>query len=187
MFIVRVATIVLIVGGCSGGDEPENRSNPVVASQQIGQQSVGELHAPDVNGAGPLFVRGTPALPGALRMIQIGMDSASARAAVELVRDPEVPLFESTADGAELLGGQLPGLDGVGFTVIIRGSSVAEIDVSIPAEGARERLVGLWGKGRVEDSDGLLSVVWDGAPPLRVKLFELDDDKSVVKFLKQAN
>jgi hypothetical protein len=186
MVFIRISLLAFLFGGCAGVEETSQRSKPVEATQQIGQQGVGEEVSPEIPGTGPLFVRGAPVLPAPLRVIPLGMDSASARAAVELVRNPEVPLFDSSEGEVELLGGQLPGVEGVGFTIILRKSAVAEIDVSIPAEGARERLTDLWGKGREEDVDGLLAVVWDGADQLQVRLFDLEDEKSVVKFSKHA-
>ena len=187
MLFAPLAAALLFLAGCPGPEVPSNQSQMVPASRQIGEQGVGELSPPELMAAGPLFVKGAPALPGALRTIQFGMDPGSARAAVELVRDQEVPLFEQHLEGAELLGGQLTSVEGVGFTVIIRDAKVVEIDVSIPAEDARERLVELWGEGREEGADGLNSLVWDAPSGIEVSLFELDDDKSVVKFLKRAS
>jgi hypothetical protein len=183
-----VCLLPLLAVGCSGAEVASNQSNPISALHQIGQSGVGEVSSNSAV-AGPLelFDKGQPALPGPLRVIQFGMDPASARAGVEGVRDPEVPVFESSAGGADLLGGQLPMADGVGFTVIIRESKVVEIDVSIPAEGARKHLAGLWGPGQEAVVDGLRSIVWrDEASGLEARLFEADEDKSVVKFLKQA-
>jgi len=188
MSIGRFSLLIALLGGCSGVEVTSSQSSPVPATHEIGTQSVGELAAADADTPVAVFTKGPPALPRALRVIQLGMDASSARAAVELVRDPEVPLFESDAEGADLLGGQLPSGEGFGFTLIIRKSKVAEIDVSIPADGARERLVGLWGPGEDARIDGLDCILWrDGRAGVQARLFVSEDDKSVVKFSKQAN
>ena len=186
--MIRWACVIVVwlcCAGCPSVETGIQKSVVVEAKKTIGTSGVGE-RPEDPDATLEAVFSGAAPVPTALGALQFGMDLESARVAVEMTRDPEVPLFESDREGATLLGGQLPTAKGVGFTAIVRDTGgLTEVDLSVPAEGAEAKLTALWGAGKPGDELG--TVVWDNSEKaLQVVLYPETEGKSVVKFIKRA-
>jgi hypothetical protein len=178
---------LLLLQACSSVEPTVSRSTPVSSSKQVGTVNVGEvLVKPDLK-VSEVWSVGKVSLPEKLRIFTFGMDAMMVRLGAEQVRDQEIPLFELDAEAADMVGGQLLGSKGFGFTLIIRDQGLQEIDVSMPKDEAREELEALWGKASLGSVDGVEQVFWVN-PELGVKavLFLSDEDRAVVKFSEYA-
>ena len=171
--------------GCPNTESSVQKSVTVEATREIGQTGVGHPSVVEEATVEAVFSGSTPRLPAALGALQFGMEVGSARAAVEISRDPEVPLFELDREDTLVLGGQLPNALGTGFSVILKDGVLAEVDVSIPSDDALSKLEGLWGPAEKDLKNN--TVEWKNTEKgLRVVLFNDPETKAVVKFVKQA-